>query len=241
MEYFRENDKVGTDQLKWLRAGQMLSHVRKMNDTELSQFVQETIDDFDFLGIVERMEESLVLLSFMLDLPVTDVLYTNAKVAGNMIMRAGEKECRKVGYHRPLLPSMEAWLASEEWNEAMRVDNMFYDAVNRSIDHTIKHSIGRDRFDARMHEFRTAKAALDEYCADKIITICGNHDHGDDENVELSKCYHRDIGCGYECIDELAILTSMAGIENMTPAVIVNSHNFETYNTTIYNKDDAHQ
>eukprot|EP00957_Ditylum_brightwellii_P139367 10621802-Ditylum_brightwellii.AAC.1 len=66
-----------------------------MKDDALARkFIQETMEQMDFLGLVERMDESLVLLSFMLDLPATDVLYLDSKVAGNYMVPPKEKGCR---------------------------------------------------------------------------------------------------------------------------------------------------
>lgn len=204
MDFFKlDNPELGAGQFKALQPESTkiyMEQLQQMNDTDLYQVIQETIDDFDFLGLVERMDESLVLLSFMLDLPVTDFLYLDAKLGGEKIYFRKEGKCRRCGYKRPLLPGMQAHIESKQFADAMRVDNMIYDAVNRSIDRTIENVIGRERFDASVLEFQEAKAAVDKHCADKIFTKCGD---GVGANVTLSKCYHLDIGCGYECVDEL--------------------------------------
>ena len=112
-----ENDDTNNDQDK---------------DALARELVQRTIDDMDFIGLVERMDESLVLLSFMLDVPVTDVLYMDAKVSGNYMQKDGESTCRQIGLKRPLFPSTEQFLQSDRWKEIVKLDRMLYDAVNRT-------------------------------------------------------------------------------------------------------------
>lgn len=140
------------------------------DDALVRRLVQETLEQMDFLGLVERMDESLVLLSFMLDLPVTDVLYLDSKVAGNYILLPKEKKCRQIGHKRELFPSTVQFLQSERWKEVSKIDQMLYDAIDRSIDLTIDDVIGRDVFNVRMQEFLTAKAVIHGSCS--IVTGC---------------------------------------------------------------------
>ena len=172
------------------------------NETAIDEFIQRIIDGFDFLGIVERMDESLVLLSCILDIPVSDVLYTNAKVAGGYMIKSKESECRQIGTHRPLEPVIQAFLDSDEWSEIMKFDNLLYDAVNRSIDYTIEHVIGQNKFDVKMKEFLAAKDKVDEHCTHKFMPKCNSNGTKIPKDQQ-SKCYEGDVGCGYECLDEL--------------------------------------
>jgi len=99
----------------------------------IDDFVRTVIKDMDFIGIVERMDKSLVLLSLMLNLVVTDVLYINSKLSGGYMNRPGEYECRRIGYPRPLLPAMNNFLNSTDFTDLMKIDNALYDAVNQKM------------------------------------------------------------------------------------------------------------
>ena len=44
--------------------------------------MNEILAEYDYIGITERMEESAVALAMLLDLPLGDVLYLNAKQNG---------------------------------------------------------------------------------------------------------------------------------------------------------------
>ena len=78
-------------------------------------------------------------------------------------------------------------------------DYMLYEAVNRSMDHTIDY-IGRERFERALVNFRQAMALAGEAC--EYLPPCL------EEGVRRkqrkgTRCYHDDSGCGYECWDRL--------------------------------------
>ena len=172
------------------------------DDTLAKQFVQETMEQMDFLGLVERMDESLVLLSFMLDLPVTDVLYLDSKVAGSYMVHPNEKACRQIGRKRKLFPSTEQFLRSDRWKKVSKLEQMVYDAINRSIDVTIDDVVGRDVFNVRLQEFLRAKALAQDRCSNKVVMTCTADGNLTAVN-ERSVCYNGDVGCGHLCMDKL--------------------------------------
>ena len=87
----------------------------KLNDTLVKDFVQKTNDEFDFTCIIKRLDESLVLLSFMLYLPISDVLCTDAKMSGQYTIPHRGKECRCIpsGSKCPLFLSTVQFLQSD--------------------------------------------------------------------------------------------------------------------------------
>ena len=68
-------------QLRYIRP-ETPKELLSMDDTELGTVVQQTLNEFNFIGILERLDESLVLLQFILDLKPSDILYQNAKQSG---------------------------------------------------------------------------------------------------------------------------------------------------------------
>ena len=139
------------------------------NLTLAKKLVEKTVNEFDFIGTVERLDESLVLLSIMMDVQVTDVLYSNAKLSGGYMIRPKEHECRQIGKKRPLFPSAEKFLESERFQQMIKIDTLLHDAVDRSIDRTIEY-VGRALVDSKVKEFMDAKAALDKKCP--FVRIC---------------------------------------------------------------------
>ena len=183
------------------KATKELKEISKSSDDHVQEFARNLTNNLDFIGIVERMDESLVLLSIMLDLEVTDVLYSNAKVSGNWMRKSGKGPCRKIGEPRPLLPAMQNFLDSKYWSDKIKLDNALYDAVNKRLDATID-LVGRDVFDAKMEEFLKAKQRVTEYCSGKIVVEC-TAEGVVTATKERTKCYVGDIGCGFECLYEL--------------------------------------
>jgi hypothetical protein len=46
------------------------------------------MEDYDFIGMVERMDESLVIMKMLLQLDMNDILYLSAKHGGGYMMTA---------------------------------------------------------------------------------------------------------------------------------------------------------
>lgn len=98
--------------------------------------------------------------------------------------------------------AVEQFLKSDRWKKVSKLELMLYDAVNRSIDVTIHEVIGVAVFNARLDEFRRAKARVRSECQSKVVTVCDAN--GTITNKEdRSACYSEDVGCGYKCVDEL--------------------------------------
>jgi len=173
------------------------------NETIINEYIQQMINEMDFIGLVERMDESLVLLALMLDLPMSDVLSINSKLSGNYMIQHRSQKCRRMGYSRPLLPGIQDYLQSAEWMNMTKIDNMLYAAVNRSIDHTIEHVIGQHTFNKAMQEFLDAKMLIvKDHCSNSIVTVCTSNGTKVPARSK-AKCYHGDVGCGYECLNSL--------------------------------------
>ena len=136
----------------------------------------------------------------MLDLTAADVLYLDAKVLGSYMLPRKEKACRRMGGQRELSPATEEFLRSKRWKEACKLEQMLWDAVNRSLDLTIDDAIGRDAFEARLREFVAAKALVRDRCADTVMTEC-TADGKLTAPKDRTKCYSGGVGCGYECVD----------------------------------------
>ena len=172
------------------------------SDDDLNELIQKALADTDFLGLVERLDESLVLLALMFDIPVTDVINIDAKVAGGYMYRSKHKRCERNGYKRPMADYIKEYFEGEEWKRISKVDYMLYDAVNRSLDATIDDVIGRDIFDRKFQEYMEAKQLASQLCFGNITFVCNEEGQITNE-TERTKCYKGDIGCGYECLDRL--------------------------------------
>ncbi len=167
----------------------------------LQEWVKNVTEQYDFIAVVERMDESLVALQLMLGLQVGDILSSSAKVGGGYYYRAIDDICVLVQKSRQS-PAVKQYLESDEWQAVNYGDYLLYAAVNRSLDLTIER-LGKERFAAALTTYRNAKQKVDERCMFETHFPCT--DNGTVQ-VEFSKrnCYKDDEGCGYPCIDRLA-------------------------------------
>jgi len=141
-------------------------------------------DVYSFVGLVERYEESIVLLASMLRVPLAHVLFLKAKVS----TEGGAHDGLGIAFvpHPPLdeePPSVqdEAWSAS--FNASNRNDYELYHAANAELER--RWAANRAVLDANLRTFRSMLMRAKE--------LCGNWTSED--------CYWNDNGCGVECLD----------------------------------------
>jgi hypothetical protein len=159
-------------------------------------------EDFDFIGISERMDETAVLLMMLLDLPMSDVLFLSAKGKGGYDDGGGRGYGHSCTYIWPsfVSPGMQDFFdTNEEWHSMVKYDLEFYKTANASMDLTI-HALGRDLFESNLAKFKTAQSEAKEKCLPRTVFPC------DDAGRlhEDANCIWNDSGCGVECLDEIA-------------------------------------
>jgi hypothetical protein len=152
--------------------------------------VNEIIDNYDFIGVTERLDESLVALQMILGLKTSDILYSSAKGKGNWD--------DKGFYIQPSFVSdgMESFFASNTWSELSQGDYLMYLAANASLDKTIE-GLGRTEFDEKLRMFRYAKKLVLTNCTQikPVYSAAGRMYNTD--------CLLADAGCGNQCFDQL--------------------------------------
>ena len=159
--------------------------------------VQGVLEQYDFIMIVERLDESLVVLQLLLGLDTSDILYVSAKRSGEYSFTDGRfRGCHLVAKSY-ISPAIGAYLSSPQWYAQNYEDFILYKAVNRSLDLTIE-SLGRRRFDTALAKY---KKMMDDakVCENEAITPCT----ADGVHVQETDCYLKDWGCGYPCLDRL--------------------------------------
>ena len=71
-----------------------------------ARYLQNILDSYDFIGVTERLDESLVALSFLLDLPLAHFLYLSAKGKGGFDA-GGNMPRATTFHHRSCHPACE--------------------------------------------------------------------------------------------------------------------------------------
>lgn len=163
--------------------------------------VNQMLKDYDFIGITERMDESLVVLAMLLDLKLTDVLYLTAKGSGGFDDGRYNQTCVYI-VPSYVSPSMKEYFESPAWIERTEGDELLYKAAIASLDMTID-ALGRDAFDEKLADFRKARVLADEMCAHQVQYPC-NADGS--RRARAPGCLWNDSGCGNECLDKVTEL-----------------------------------
>lgn len=169
-----------------------------------NEVVQSIIDEYNFIGITERMDDSLVVLKMLLDLDFEDILYMSAKTNGSFTTGMIEEGVTGCIYIVPsfITDGMKEFFASDYWKRYVEFDNLLYKAAVKSLDNTIDF-LGREEFEQELTTFKKAQKVTQERCADRTIYRCNNR--GEFVGAMNSTCYMWDIGCGFDCLNEMSL------------------------------------
>jgi hypothetical protein len=171
-------------------------------DGAVAAEINHVMGEYDFLGVVERLDETLVALRLLLGVPLSDVLYYSSKVQDGYFARAPGTRCYHLQPSRVSEPMRDFFRTSPEWHAKVASDVALYRAANRSLDLTIDR-LGRDRFQEELERFRRAQEAVRGRCQGKVRLPCSRE--GELAlPVEETGCMVGDVGCGMGCLDEVA-------------------------------------
>ena len=183
--------------LRWLSVNKPFNY--KSDNRDISSFVESIINEYDFLGISERLDESLVALQMVLNLTTSDILYLSAKKRGGWDDGVYRQQCYYIP-HSFISSTMKHYFQhSEEWYNFTVGDNLLYRAVNASLDRTIE-SLGLKEFNANLETYRRALKKADILCRQNVTFPCSS---GGKVNVE-NDCLVWDSACGMDCLDRVA-------------------------------------
>jgi len=173
------------------------NHPTEISDPDfVASMVRKTMEDYDFMIIVERFDECIVVMQLLLGLEPSDMMYLSAKKAGEYYNKNGK--CSKI-MKSFVSPRVLEAISSESWYTKNYGDYLLIEAASQSLDLTIE-SIGRDRFEEAFQVFQNWKKRAQGQCDDKAIFPCSATGH---LQKEKSNCYQKDRGCGYPCLDAM--------------------------------------
>lgn len=180
-----------------------------LDPTKSMRQVQQTLMGYDFIGVAERFDESLVALQLLLDLDVTDVLYFSsetepyfAKSMGTPADSEGLTCLATVDPESLRTPQVTQYLQSPTWWAQNYGDLLLHQAASQSLDQTILQQIGLKRFAETLKDFRKLKAETQKVC--QPVTFPCSRD-GKDQSLQAEKeCYFEESGCGYPCLDAIS-------------------------------------
>jgi len=171
----------------------------KQINNNMVDTVRDVIANYDFLILAERMDESLVVFSWLTGIPLTSLLTMSSKIAGSSWYRTNNK-CIQLA--KPVVTTAIAeYFASDSWKATHSADRLLYAAANRSLDRTIQ---AIENFEGQLATFRRLQAEIQEKCRNETHLPCSSNGT---VQLELARqnCYARDFGCGYPCIDRIVM------------------------------------
>ena len=104
-----------------------------------ASLVKDILSEYNFIGVEERLRESLVALSMLIGTNVNHVIYDFSR-------------CITDDIPDWVTPEMALYLESEEWRQRQGGDYMLYSAVNKALDLTIQ-KLDRTEFNSRLAAF----------------------------------------------------------------------------------------
>mmetsp|Transcript_9969 Transcript_9969/g.14908 ORF Transcript_9969/g.14908 Transcript_9969/m.14908 type:complete len:492 (-) Transcript_9969:78-1553(-) len=168
-----------------------------------SSSTERIINGYDFVAVSDRMEESLVVLAMLAQIPLTDVVVFSSKIAGGYDGGNG-RSCVKLK-KKWTTPKIDEYIHGD-YQSANKDDYLLYNAAQRSLDKTID-ALGRKRVEENVELLKSLQQQNDEQCASKTTMPCPQpkDESMKEEHKRLAKesCYKDDFGCGHACTDEV--------------------------------------
>jgi hypothetical protein len=166
----------------------------------ISQMQHSIMDEYDFIGLVERMDESLAIMVLLWGLEPTDVIVLSAKQSGGYDDGGGIKgRCNKIVKPPPASPRLEEYMKTQ--HPIHHTDYLLWDAVNLSLDRTIQ-TLGKERVQQVVEQIRFLKRLAERSCQHIAQFPCNSNGELQLRLAE-SSCYVQDAGCGYKCVDKI--------------------------------------
>ena len=172
--------------------------IRKDPDKVAKIIHKRIIKEYSFLGITERMEESLAVMKILWKLETGDVVVLPAKRSGGYDDAGHENKCTRIP-KAFRSPAVGEYLRDKYIRN--NGDVLLYDVVNKSLDMTID-AIGRSKVESVVKEIRYLQQLAESTCQAKAIFPCSEDGQAQLELSERS-CYVQDAGCGHECVDSV--------------------------------------
>ena len=153
----------------------MIQHPNLLKDR-----VNNVFHSYDFIGVSDRLNESLVALSFILHLKLTEIIHVNYRTSGSFMPEG--KTCIKLA-KSVLTPDIEKYLETDEWKAITAGDKLLFNTANEALDNTIDNVIGRNKFKQRLEQYDSLMSLIKE-----CDVICASACSSNGEYTEPTSC-----------------------------------------------------
>ncbi|GKY92646.1 hypothetical protein MPSEU_000234700 [Mayamaea pseudoterrestris] len=163
-----------------------------------ARVIEEIFKQYNFIGVAERFDESVVVLQMLLGLSAFDVMYLSAKSSGGYDDgRSNGGKCILI-QETVVSANMKEYLFSDEWKAIVYWDEILHKAANYALDLRIE-QLGAEEFQRNLAKFQELKRQVDLVCATKVKLPCTSS--GEKVSASKTDCIFDDMGCGFECMD----------------------------------------
>mmetsp|Transcript_30959 Transcript_30959/g.70868 ORF Transcript_30959/g.70868 Transcript_30959/m.70868 type:complete len:418 (+) Transcript_30959:89-1342(+) len=175
--------------------------------------LKELMASFTMIGVTERFDESMVIMSKKLGVPMADMIYVTVKEAGGDVA-CGTKKRAASQEHLPLDEEPYSVRAAAQKLRKSK-DMFFYDIVNAALDKSIAEYDGD--FSADLSLFRSWLEIAEERC--KCLEPL------EDDESEFAR--------SFACIDELVNNRGWKAAPHYTFSTWMATHNATAQNATV--------
>jgi len=140
--FFRPNTQL------WWMASENIE-APKNKEKDISFYVKDVLEQYNFIGIFERLHESIVVLSMLIGVNVHDVLLKfrpSSVVSGGCLYEANWRQASW------LTPNMTLYMKTPQWRKKQQGDFLLYDLVNQKLDATIE-LLGKEKVKKNLEIF----------------------------------------------------------------------------------------
>lgn len=156
------------------------------------------IHDHGFVGIVERMEESLIVLKLLLNLDIHDILFLNNPSPFDLV---NATTC--VYQVSPFVsPAMKEFFDSQIWKSHIQDEQALYQEANESLHATID-ALGRFHVQKELQRYRLALKQAQSQCSPQAVFPCSKS--GQLRPDERTTCHFGSVECGHACLDKFTL------------------------------------
>jgi hypothetical protein len=165
------------------------SFIYSNSTTDFDTVVGAILQKYHFIGVVERIEESLVVFKILMGLEWGDILFLPSN---DIFAINGTTNCVF------LIPMLQRvfFLNSKDWKIRVKGDEELYQAAVRSLDITIDH-LGRSMVETQVLHFQEVLQRAQHKCFGSTTFACSING----VRKLLNDCMQDDKGCGYVCLD----------------------------------------
>jgi len=166
------------------------------NQTAVAKKIYNVFRNYHFVGVTERMDESLVVMKLLFDFPDESIVVLDSKRSGGM--DDGEwGKCNKIRKAHTT-KDVDEYISPGGTYRSTNDDYFLYEVANQSLDKTIER-MGRERVEREVLHHRALRRMAEEACYNTTIFPCMEGMAGKKRN-RVNDCYISDMGCGHECI-----------------------------------------